>query len=104
MVTPKILVGQMREMASDALPERWQKMWDTMNAGDGGATENSGPNLQEWLEEVYLDGVECPDLTAEDIARLGHLIGRLLRFEPPTRASARQILDDPWFKESRRLP
>ncbi|KAG5301304.1 protein kinase [Histoplasma ohiense] len=46
-ITPAILVGQMREMASDDIPERWQGIWDTMNTGDGRATENTGPNLQE---------------------------------------------------------
>ncbi|KAJ6114186.1 protein kinase [Penicillium capsulatum] len=98
-LTPKILVGQMQEMASDDLPERWQEAWDTMNAGDGIATESTGHNLQEWLEEVYFDGPQSPDLTREDIVRLGQIIGRLLQFEPWTRASARQVLDDPWFNE-----
>ncbi|EDN07449.1 conserved hypothetical protein [Histoplasma mississippiense (nom. inval.)] len=67
LITPTILVGQMREMASDDLPERWQGIWDTMNAGDGRATENTGPSLQKWLEEVYFEGLESPDLTREDI-------------------------------------
>lgn len=39
------------------------------------------------------------DLTREDIARLGQIIGKLLQFEPSARASARQVLDDPWFNE-----
>ncbi|OJD15291.1 CMGC protein kinase [Emergomyces pasteurianus Ep9510] len=99
LITPTILVGQMREMASDDLPKRWQGIWDTMNAGDGRATENTGPSLQEWLEEVYFEGLESPDLTREDIVRLGQIIGRLLQFEPSARASARQVLDDPWFNE-----
>jgi len=86
-------------MASDDLPERWQKMWDTMNVGEDTITESAGSPLQEWLEEVYFDGRRSPDLTREDIARLGHIIGLLLRFEPSTRASARQVLDDPWFNE-----
>ncbi|KGQ02175.1 hypothetical protein PAAG_11130 [Paracoccidioides lutzii Pb01] len=33
LITPTILVGQMREVASDDLPEGWQRLWDTMNAG-----------------------------------------------------------------------
>ncbi|KAJ6070587.1 hypothetical protein N7467_011906 [Penicillium canescens] len=99
LITPTILVGQMREMASDDLPERWHDIWDKMNAGDGRTAENTGPNLQEWLEEVYFDGPQSPDLTREDIARLGQIIGKLLQFEPSARASARQVLDDPWFNE-----
>jgi hypothetical protein len=89
----------MREMATDELPERWQDQLNTMNTGDVMATETVGPNLQEWLEEVYFDGPLSPDLTREDIVRLGQIIERLLRFEPSARASARQVLDDPWFNE-----
>lgn len=89
----------MREMASDDLPERWQRIWETMNVGGGGTTGNTGPSLQEWLEEVYFEDQENPDLTGEDITRLGQIIGKLLRFEPATRAPARQVLDDPWFNE-----
>lgn len=88
----------MQEMASDDLPKRWQKIWDTMDKGDVTA-ESPGPNLHEWLEEVYFDGRRTPDLTREDITKLGEIIGRLLCFEPSARASARQILDDPWFNE-----
>lgn len=69
-----------------------------MNAGTI-ATENTGLNLQEWLEEVYFDDQPSPDLTREDIVRLGHVVGRLLHFEPSARASARQVLNDPWFNE-----
>lgn len=89
----------MREMASDDLPQRWHDKWDKMNAGDGRIAASTGPNLQEWLEEVYFDGSQNSDQTREDIARLGQIIGKLLHFEPLARASARQILDDPWFNE-----
>ena len=86
-------------MASDNLPKRWQNKWDTMIKGDVLAAESSQPNLQEWLEEVYFDGRRTSDLTREDIMRLGKIIGRLLCSEPSARASARHILDDPWFNE-----
>ncbi|KAJ6125877.1 hypothetical protein N7471_010370 [Penicillium samsonianum] len=99
LITPPILIGQMQEMASDDLPQRWQEIWNTMNKGDDVTAESSGPNLQEWLEEVYFDGRRTPDLTRGDITRLGEIIGSLLCFEPSARASARQILDDPWFNE-----
>lgn len=89
----------MHEMASDDLPKRWQKIWDTMNEGDGVTAESPGPNLQEWLEELYFDERQIPDLTREDIVRLGKIIGSLLCFEPSARASARQVLDDSWFNE-----
>lgn len=89
----------MRELASDDLPGRWQAMWDTMNSKEVIPTGDVGLNLQEWLEEVYFDGRQKADLTKEDIGRLGRIIGRLLHFEPSARASARQILEDPWFNE-----
>lgn len=85
----------MREMARDDLPERWQEMWNEMNIGPS-ADE---PNLQDWLEEVYFDDRKKPDMTRDDIARLGRIISRLLHFEPSARASARQVLDDPWFND-----
>ncbi|KLJ09852.1 hypothetical protein EMPG_14723 [Blastomyces silverae] len=99
MTTPTILVGQMREMASDNLPERWQGIWDVTKTQNGMAVEAAGPNLQEWLEEVHFDGSQNADLAKEDIAKLGEIIGRLLYFEPSARASAREVLDDPWFNE-----
>ena len=85
----------MQDMASDVLPERWKAIW----AREGIITETSGPKLQEWLEEVYFDGSRRQELTREDIVRLGQIIGRLLKFEPSARASAREVLDDPWFNK-----
>lgn len=70
-----------------------------MDKGDDVTAESSGSNLHEWLEEVYFDGRRTPGLTREDITRLGEIIRSLLCFEPSVRASARQILDDPWFNE-----
>ncbi|KAJ5322394.1 hypothetical protein N7452_010683 [Penicillium brevicompactum] len=99
LITPGILVGQMREMAGDNLPERWHDKWKRMSAGGYSTAEEPGPNLQEWLDEVYFDHPQSPDLTREDVARLGQIIGTLLQFEPSARASAGQVLDDPWFEE-----
>ncbi|KAJ5348521.1 uncharacterized protein N7506_001774 [Penicillium brevicompactum] len=48
---------------------------------------------------VYFDGPLNPDFTREDIVRLAQIVGRLLNFEPSARASARQVLGDPWFNE-----
>ena len=84
-------------MASDDLPRRWHEIWNGMD-GDEDIVE-PGPNLQEWLEEVYFGDTKEHDLTAEDIARLGQIIARLLRFEPNARVSAREVLDDAWFHE-----
>ncbi|GAD93487.1 conserved hypothetical protein [Paecilomyces variotii No. 5] len=97
LITPEILVGQMREMASDELPQRWQAQWETM--AQTTTMENSGRNLQEWLEEIYFDGERKEDLTREDIVNLGLFIGKLLWFEPSSRASAREVLGDPLFRD-----
>lgn len=87
----------MLETASDELPERWQQKWRAMdNTWTGDKTEN---NLQEWLEETYFDGDRNEDLTREEIMKVGALLRRLLLFEPSTRASAQEILQDPWFNE-----
>ncbi|CEL03982.1 hypothetical protein ASPCAL05116 [Aspergillus calidoustus] len=97
MITPSILISQMREMATDDLPKRWQKMADMICEGEKLDAEDPAPNLQEWLEEVYFDGSRTHDLSSEDIVSLGHIISRLLCFEPSARASAKDILKDPWL-------
>ncbi|PWY96163.1 serine protein kinase [Aspergillus sclerotioniger CBS 115572] len=94
--TPKIIVGQMQEITNDALPERWLGAWETMRGST--IMESSGPRLQEWLEEVYFDNEKKEDLTKEDIVQLGHIIQSLLRFEPSARASVKEVLNDPWFR------
>ncbi|KAJ5413494.1 hypothetical protein N7465_005799 [Penicillium sp. CMV-2018d] len=99
LITPTILVGQMQEMASDDLPERWHGIWETMKGDHDEPPSSTVPNLQEWLEELYFDSPHSPDLTKEDIARLGQIIRSLLLFEPSARASAKQVLDDSWFDE-----
>lgn len=97
LITPKLLVGQMQELTHEPLPERWLRLWETMS-GDV-AAEDPKTRLQEWLEKMYFDGERKADLTSQDIARLGHIIQKLLRFEPSARASAREILDDPFFRD-----
>ncbi|KAL3465109.1 serine protein kinase [Aspergillus heterothallicus] len=97
MTTPPILIGQMREMASDDLPERWMKLANTMR--ESKQADLPGISLQEWLEEVYFDEAQTADLSRENVATLGRIIARLLCFEPSARASAREVLDEPWFHQ-----
>ncbi|OJZ90478.1 hypothetical protein ASPFODRAFT_28968 [Aspergillus luchuensis CBS 106.47] len=96
LITPKILVEQMQEMADEALPDRWVPLWESMRGKD--ATEAGGSGLQEWLEEMYFDGERKEDMTRDDIVELGRIIRKLLRFEPGARASVEEILNDPWFE------
>ncbi|PYI03357.1 kinase-like protein [Aspergillus sclerotiicarbonarius CBS 121057] len=95
--TPKNLVDQMQQITNEALPERWQDIREKLPGG--AIMESSGPGLQEWLEQVYFDGEQNADLTKEDIVKLGQIIQRLLRFEPSARASVKELLNDPWFRD-----
>ncbi|KAF2449339.1 kinase-like protein [Karstenula rhodostoma CBS 690.94] len=97
MTTPTILVRQMLELASDELPERWQEQWRNMEAASPG--EESACSLQGWLDEMYFDGERSEDLSRGDILQVGALIHRMLWFEPRDRASAKEILQDPWLHE-----
>lgn len=85
----------MQEMISDTLPERWQNEWNAMKGEPLGGI---GGILQDWLEETYFDEDKKQDLTTQDIEKLGGIVARMLRFEPSTRASAGEILNDPWFR------
>jgi serine/threonine-protein kinase SRPK3 len=98
MTTPTILVRQMLGMASDDLPERWQKSWRDMEAASPG--EVSKVTLQSWLEDMYFDGERREDFDREEIRQLGRLVAKMLRFEPCSRASAEEILHDSWFKDA----
>lgn len=55
-------------------------------------------SLCQWLEEVYFDDHRQPEFTTDDIAKLGKLVSRMLKFEPFHRASASNILASDWFK------
>ncbi|KAJ5383744.1 hypothetical protein N7517_001655 [Penicillium concentricum] len=98
MGTPPMLAAQMQEMISDSLPVRWQGSWLEMRKE---ITPSSEPEikLQEWLEELYFVSDRKAELTKDDIVQLGGIIRKLLRFEPSARASAEEILNDPWFRD-----
>lgn len=100
LATPVTAVQEMLQTASDEMPERWQQKWRIMKSRVEEEEENEDKmeyNLQSWLEESYFDGVRKEDLSREEIGKLGALLRRLLRFEPATRASTQEILQDPFF-------
>ncbi|GES57037.1 kinase-like protein [Aspergillus terreus] len=97
LITPKILVGQMQEMTNETLPKNWLDQWRKMSGDCSG--DSAGPGLQDWLEEMYFDGERKADLTGDDIVQLGRIIRKLLRFEPSARASVKEVLNDPWFRD-----
>jgi serine/threonine-protein kinase SRPK3 len=48
---------------------------------------------------MYFDGERSEDMSREDIAQVGVLIGSMLRMEPSARASSEDVLQDAWFQE-----
>ncbi|EPE05772.1 serine protein kinase [Ophiostoma piceae UAMH 11346] len=57
------------------------------------------PTLQEWFEEIYFDEQRTAEFTKEDVQAVGHhLVGQLLKFEPGSWATARDLLASPWFR------
>lgn len=67
---------------------------------DGEIMKNSGPGLPEWLE-TYFDGVR-EGFDQGDIVQVRQIIQRLLRLEPSTRASLKEILNDSWLRDQNR--
>jgi serine/threonine-protein kinase SRPK3 len=68
-----------------------------MNSASPG--EKSGYTPPEWLEEICFDGERNEDLTRKAILKVGKLVRSMLLFKPSKRALAKEILQDPWFKE-----
>jgi hypothetical protein len=60
--------------------------------------DESPRTLQEWLETVYFDNERHCELTKQDTEKISELVGRLLRWEPAQRSSAKDIANDPWFQ------
>lgn len=98
MITPAGLISQMIEFSTDDLPDRWEAKWQTMLKKPPHDEDYSPCTLQEWLEEVYFDTERRCELTKQDVAKIGELVRRLLRFEPASRSSAKDIANDPWFR------
>lgn len=92
---PASLVSQMMDLTSDTLPERWKGQWPATKAAS--VFGNTGQTLQSWLEKVYLEGNKSKDFSQKDIEKVGEIVGQLLVFEPNARASAADVLRDPWF-------
>ncbi|KAK8173176.1 hypothetical protein IWX90DRAFT_511731 [Phyllosticta citrichinensis] len=61
--------------------------------------EPSGRTLQTRLEDICFADEKKGDLSRSDIAKVAELVGKMLRMEPAERASAAEILEDPWFAD-----
>jgi hypothetical protein len=79
MLTPALLVQQMMEFATDSLLSRWQMKRQAMQ--EDLLYDDHSYTLQEWLEDVYFDNNKQAGFTRQDIAKVGKLIGRMLKFE-----------------------
>ncbi|KAI0809938.1 kinase-like protein [Xylaria sp. FL0064] len=86
MITPASLISDIVSSSSDALPGRWQEKWQTLKE-----------SLPDALEEVYFCPEKRCEFTQQDVAKIGELVRRLLRFEPSLRSPAKDIANDQWF-------
>lgn len=95
LLTPAKLLPQMREFATDEIPERWMKKWQILSekTPDGEPTTT----LREWLKEVYAHDDRRPEISDHDLDKLSELVGLMLKLEPSSRPTAREILDNPFF-------
>jgi serine/threonine-protein kinase SRPK3 len=85
----------MMDLTSDALLKRWKGQWPATETAS--MSGNTGHTLQSWLEKAYLEGNKSKDFSQKDIEKVGEIVGQLLVFEPNARASAADVLRDPWF-------
>jgi serine/threonine protein kinase len=95
--TPSSVAGDMLESTDDYLPERWHEKYRAIVGEWTG--ERSVNGLQKWLEEIYFDSGKRQYFTRQDIVKVGKIVSSLLRFEPSERASADEVLRDPWFED-----
>ncbi|KAH7041490.1 serine protein kinase [Microdochium trichocladiopsis] len=107
----KGIVAQMLGMSPDRrLPPRWQDNWHAMlSTGNSNVGDYLDWTLDKWLEETY--SFHAPETTSatttedlfskNDFADICRLMRKLMKFEPGERAEAIEILEDPWFRDSK---
>ncbi|KAF2223277.1 kinase-like domain-containing protein [Elsinoe ampelina] len=94
--TPESIPKQMIYMIKDDFPDQWQEKRRQIERQ---APESPSSTLQQWLNVVYFESEDKADFSRSEIEQVGHIIARLMKFEPGNRASADDILQDPWFAE-----
>ena len=105
MLSPDVLMRQMKELATDRVPERWIARSNRLKASLGEHdTRSEDPAepvndqaLQQWLEEVYFDEEKTAELSREELQKVGDLMRQMLWLEPSRRATALSLLQDKWF-------
>ncbi|KAI0502815.1 kinase-like domain-containing protein [Xylaria bambusicola] len=96
MLTRAILVSEMMEFCGE-LPDRWREKLDTIGVGRTEPVSDAPCTLLDWLQDIYFDDNKTPGFTRQDIAKVCELVTRMLKFEPSSRASAKEITSDLWF-------
>ncbi|KAK7545165.1 kinase-like domain-containing protein [Phyllosticta citribraziliensis] len=85
-------------LSDQEIPNRWrEKSNGTIDLEP--PQEPSGRTLQTRLEEICFADGKKGDLTRSDIAKVAELAGKMLRLDPAERASAAEILEDPWLAD-----
>ncbi|KAF2157318.1 kinase-like protein [Myriangium duriaei CBS 260.36] len=97
--TTESIARQMVHLVRDDFPARWKAQRAALDQPDSSLSSASASSLQQWLALLYFDREQTPDFSRDEIAQAGDLVARLMRFEPEKRASAEEILRDPWFKD-----
>lgn len=98
MVNAPSLLLEMESLLQQKLPDRWGAARQSV-VGDLPAQERT-TSLAAWLNEVYLDaGSDADPFSSSDLNAICSIISRMLRLEPAERASASEILQDPWFHQ-----
>ncbi|KAK7530128.1 hypothetical protein IWX50DRAFT_557897, partial [Phyllosticta citricarpa] len=80
------------------IPQLWCRKWTPIELRP--PPRPSGRPLQEQLEEISSANGKTPGLSREEMANVGELIGKMLRIDPSERASAAELLEDPWFRDA----
>ncbi|KAJ8127684.1 hypothetical protein O1611_g5952 [Lasiodiplodia mahajangana] len=100
MALIETVVAQMVDLAPDKLPGRWEEQWRDMEKKKGlrPLYEGKPPTLHELLEKAYFDRGRHPQLTKQDLTKIGDLIGPMLEYEPSARPSAEKVLNGLGFR------
>ncbi|KAI0107101.1 kinase-like domain-containing protein [Nemania sp. FL0031] len=98
MSSVEIVAAQMVDLDNnDKLPERWEAKAQEMKKAVKFPDEPP-PTFHEMVEKAYFYRDRRPELSKQDLTKIGDLIGRMLRYEPSERPSAKEILSDPWWQ------
>ncbi|KAK8238670.1 kinase-like protein, partial [Phyllosticta capitalensis] len=100
-ITTKVYAEDVLDhLVPQEIPERWRGQLGGLER----AAESSGElDVRNSLKQLYFN---CPfdfqgaeRFSRKDIIKVGELVSRMLRLEPAERATAAEILEDPWWDD-----